>query len=238
MALLRDNAMFKVAVWSVFVALAAEVFRHVEDYGDGKDVMLFGQCYEGFAGAFLYAGGVDNGEFVVGEAFGGHVVEGFKCLFCDGLVGFVVADESAEVVGGEDFGRFEVGFGKCGFARARRAYEDDEGDFGECDVHDLFFIKYGHLRWRAYFWIYGADGFDCCVVVEFFFDALCPILKLFARPLKAVVGVAKLPGGKRCPAHVEVGIWGGDDDGVGLGIFKYDAFENGQSRWVEVFNNF
>ena len=71
--------------------------------------MLFGQCDEGFAGAFLYAGGVDNGEFVIGEAFGGHVVEGFKCLFCDGLVGFVVADESAEVVRGEDFGWFEVG---------------------------------------------------------------------------------------------------------------------------------
>ena len=78
---------------------AAEVFGHVEDDGDGEDVMLFGQCDEGFAGTFLYAGGVDNGEFVIGEAFGGHVVEGFKCLFCDGLIGFVVADESAEVVG-------------------------------------------------------------------------------------------------------------------------------------------
>ena len=140
MALLRDNAMFKVAVWAMFVALAAEVFGYVENYGDGEDVMLFGQCDERFAGTFLYAGGVDNGEFVIGEAFGGHVVEGFKCLFCDGLIGFVVADESAEVVGGQDFGRFEVGSGECGFARARYADEDDECDFGDCDVHGLFLV--------------------------------------------------------------------------------------------------
>ena len=137
MALLCDDAMGKVAVWAVFVALAAEALGHVEDDGDGEDVMFFSQCDEGFARAFLYAGGVDNGEFVIGEAFGGYVVEGFKRLFCDGLVGFVVAEESAEVVGGEDFGRFEVSFGECGFARARYADEDDEGDFGECDVHGV-----------------------------------------------------------------------------------------------------
>ena len=98
--------------------------------------------------------------------------------------------------------------------------------------------KHGHLRWGTYFGIYGADGFDCWVIIEFFFDALCPVLKLFARPLEAVIGMAKLPGGERFPARVEVGVWGGDDDGVGLGIFEYDAFEDGQSRWVEVFDDF
>ena len=116
MALLSNDVFAKVAVGAIYVAFATDGFGCVEHDGNGEDVLLFGQCDEWFSGAFLNVGGVDDGEFVIGKAFGCDVVQGFKCFTGDGLVCFVVAYEAAEEIGGQDFCGFEVGFGKGGFA--------------------------------------------------------------------------------------------------------------------------
>jgi len=48
----------------------------------------------------------------------------------DGLVGFVAADEAAELVGGDDLVLSEVAGGEGRLPRARRPDEEDEGRIG------------------------------------------------------------------------------------------------------------
>ena len=134
-ALMPDHMPAKIPVGPRCVALATQGFGHVQYNRDRENVVLFCQCDEGLARAFLNTRGVDHRQLVIAEAFARDKVQGLKCLFGDGLVRFVVAEHPAKEIRGQDFGAFEVGLRKRGFPRARRADEDDEGDFRDCDVN-------------------------------------------------------------------------------------------------------
>ncbi len=113
------------------VALGADLLGHVQDDGDGQDVVLAGELDELPAGVGLDAGGVDDGQAAGGEALAGDVVQDVEGVPARALVVLVVADEAAAVVGGDDLGRFEVLAGEGGLARAGGSDQDDEGQVGD-----------------------------------------------------------------------------------------------------------
>jgi len=118
----------KVAVGTFTIAGMANSGRQVEYDGDRDGVVAVGKIEQGFAGAFLDIGGVDDGQFAATQADCGDVMEGVEGVGVRVENGFVVSDEAAEVVRGEDFSGEEVAGGEGGFAAARGADQGDEGE--------------------------------------------------------------------------------------------------------------
>lgn len=111
--LVMGDVIAQTAVRADLVAILADSFRHVEDDGDRKAMVLAREFDERLAILGLDVGGVGNGETAGGEAFCGDEVKDFESVVCGGEIVFVVGDECAAVVGRNDLGGQKV------FARER-----------------------------------------------------------------------------------------------------------------------
>src|SRR5262249_61026326 len=77
-----------------------------------------GQFEQRPAGGGLEVGGADHGQPAAGQAAVGHQVQHLEGVGASRLIRFVVADQAAEVIGGEDFRRPKVPAGEGRFAGA------------------------------------------------------------------------------------------------------------------------
>lgn len=113
------------------VAFGADVVGHVEDDGDGQDVVLPGQLDQLLSAALLDVGRVDDRTTARRESLARDVVQDVEGVPAGALVVLVVGDQASAEVRGDDLGRPEVPPGESGLARAGRPDQDDEGEVGD-----------------------------------------------------------------------------------------------------------
>jgi hypothetical protein len=124
--LLADDVRAEVAVGPSLVAVLGDALGEIEDDGDGKTVKLAGELHERLAGVRLDIGGIDDDEPACGEPLPRDEVEHVEGVAGGGLRVFVIGDEPAAVIRGEDFGGFEVAACERAFACAGDTDEHDE----------------------------------------------------------------------------------------------------------------
>ena len=93
------------------------------------------QGYEWLARLGLHVGGVHDGQPPGSQPLGRDEVQHLKGVVGGGLIVLVVADQPAALVGGKRLGGQKMFACKRAFARAARADEHDECEFGNGEVH-------------------------------------------------------------------------------------------------------
>src|SRR5690349_2707102 len=96
----------------------AKFFRQIEDDGYRKAVKSACEFDERLAGFELDVCGIDNGETARGETLCSDVVKNLERVVGGGEVVFVVGNQAAAIVGGEDFRGEKVLARERGFAGA------------------------------------------------------------------------------------------------------------------------
>ena len=128
----------EIAVGPGAVALDADIGAGVDDDGDGQGVVAPRQFDPAPAIGGADIGGVDNGEPAVLQPFAGNGLDQVEGVGGCRLVGLVVGDEGAAVIGRDDLGGQEPARGEGGFARTGGADQHDEAEIGD--------IEHAHLR--------------------------------------------------------------------------------------------
>jgi len=116
--LVMGDVIAETAVGADVVAILADSFGHVENDCDREAMILAREFDEGLAVLGLDVGGVGDGETAGGEALRGNVVEELEGVVRGGEIIFVVGDERAAIIRGDDFGGQKVFTRESAFAGA------------------------------------------------------------------------------------------------------------------------
>ena len=108
----------KVTIGPALIAFVTELFRQVKHNGYRQAVILTSQGQQGLTGLGFNAGGINDGQFTCGKAFGGDKVQYRKCIAAGTLVVLIVGDQAATKVRREHFCWLEVPAREGRFARA------------------------------------------------------------------------------------------------------------------------
>ena len=232
-ALLAHDVLAELPIGPLPVALHAHRLGQVEDDRHREEVVLAGQLEQRLARRALHVGRVDHGDPRLRQPLGGDEVEDGEGVGGRRLVVFVVGDEAAAEVRGDHLGRREVAPREGALARARRRRPAPPGSGPGCRCGSARRGSSGehrHLGRRADLGIVLADRQAPHRVAVARGDGIGPGGELGARPLEAVVGVARGSRGEPRPAHVVLGVRGGDDDGAGTRVGEDVALQRAEPR--------
>jgi hypothetical protein len=205
-------------------------------------VVLARERYQRPARVVLNARGIDDGELAGSEALAGDEVEHLEGGRRRGLIIFVIGDEPPAMVGGEHLGRLKVFASEARLARAARADEHDQRELRNGELlHDAAACRAASektpaasaLRARIEF----SDGQHADAVAKAGRHLDCPIQKLRPRPFEAMVGVAKLAGGKVLELHVIFGVRSRNHDRAGPRKLEHDPLQGPEPRRLHVLDD-
>src|SRR5260370_37793103 len=95
--------MANVTSGSALITFVTELFTQIKHNGYRQAVILTSQGQQELAGLGFNAGGINDGQFTSGKAFGGDKVQYRKCIAAGTLVVFIVGDQAATKVRREHF---------------------------------------------------------------------------------------------------------------------------------------
>jgi len=143
---LRGDDVGRDLAWTGGIVFEAGVEVGLEEDQVDRSGVGIGQFEQGASIGGQEVRGVGDGESVVFEAIVDDLVHEAKGVWRDGLVGGVVADDFAALVGADNLRRLKEFVGEVGFSAASGSAEDDERVLRERDqVHGI-----SHLRVCGY----------------------------------------------------------------------------------------